>query len=123
MLHVDGNTIRFPIDRAEEISVVDLLKRPLDAFKYLQLSIETGEVSLGAQNLQLNCVMLGSANELHLDAFREPELVQLTLVGVDDTGEVHHLGEAEHSSASQKTLEVAALEWSPRRLELGGRDA
>ena len=49
----------------------DLLKRPLDAFKYLQLSIETGEVSLTAQNLQLNCVMTGSANELHLDAFRE----------------------------------------------------
>ncbi len=49
----------------------DLLKRPLDGFKYLQLSIETGEVALGAQNLQLNCVMMGSANELHLDAFRE----------------------------------------------------
>jgi predicted Ser/Thr protein kinase len=49
----------------------DLLKRPLDAFKYLQLSVETGEVSLTAQNVQLNCVMMGSANELHLDAFRE----------------------------------------------------
>ena len=49
----------------------DLLKRPLDAFKYLQLSIETGEVSLTQQNVQLNCVMMGSANELHLDAFRE----------------------------------------------------
>jgi predicted Ser/Thr protein kinase len=49
----------------------DLLKRPLDAFKYLQLSIETGEVALSAQNVQLNCVMLASANELHLDAFRE----------------------------------------------------
>ena len=46
-------------------------KRPLDAFKYLQLSVETGEVSLTAQNVQLNCVMMGSANELHLDAFRE----------------------------------------------------
>jgi serine protein kinase len=49
----------------------DLLKRPLDAFKYLQLSIETGEAALAAQNVQLNCVMMGSANELHLDAFRE----------------------------------------------------
>jgi len=49
----------------------DLLKRPLDAFKYLQLSVETGEVSLARQNLQLNCVMLGSANEIHLAAFRE----------------------------------------------------
>src|SRR4029077_11413516 len=49
----------------------DLLKRPLDAFKYLQLSIETGEVALNAQNVQLNCVMMGSATELHVDAFRE----------------------------------------------------
>ena len=49
----------------------DSLKRPLDAFKYLQLSVETGEVALTAQNVQLNCVMMGSANELHLDAFRE----------------------------------------------------
>ena len=49
----------------------DLLKRPLDAFKYLQLSIETGEVALNSQNVQLNCVMMGSANELHLDAFRD----------------------------------------------------
>jgi serine protein kinase len=49
----------------------DLLKRPLDAFKYLQVSVETGEVALSQQNVQLNCVMMGSANELHLDAFRE----------------------------------------------------
>lgn len=49
----------------------DLLKRPLDAFKYLQLSVETGEVALPSQSVQLNCVMMGSANELHLDAFRE----------------------------------------------------
>ncbi|HEY2514460.1 MAG TPA: serine protein kinase PrkA, partial [Polyangiaceae bacterium] len=49
----------------------DLLKRPLDAFKYLQLSVETGEVALTQQNVQLNTVMMGSANELHLDAFRE----------------------------------------------------
>jgi predicted Ser/Thr protein kinase len=49
----------------------DLLKRPLDAFKYLQLTVETGEVALSQQNVQLNCVMIASANELHLDAFRE----------------------------------------------------
>ncbi|MET0592681.1 MAG: serine protein kinase PrkA [Polyangiaceae bacterium] len=49
----------------------DLLKRPLDAFKYLQISIETGEAALGQQNVQLNTVMIGSANEVHLSAFRE----------------------------------------------------
>jgi predicted Ser/Thr protein kinase len=49
----------------------DLLKRPIDTFKYLQISVETGEVALGQQNVHLNCVMVGSANEVHLDAFRE----------------------------------------------------
>jgi predicted Ser/Thr protein kinase len=49
----------------------DLLKRPLDAYKYLQLSVETGEVALQHQNVQLNVVMIGSANEVHLAALRE----------------------------------------------------
>jgi serine protein kinase len=49
----------------------DLLKRPLDAFKYLQSSVETGEVNLRSQNVQLNCFMLASANELQLAAFKE----------------------------------------------------
>lgn len=49
----------------------DLLKRPLDAYRYLQLSLETGEVSLPQQTVQLNTVMIGSANEVHLNAFRE----------------------------------------------------
>ncbi len=49
----------------------DLLKRPIDAFKYLQITAETGEVALRSQNLQLNCVLLGSGNENHLAAFRE----------------------------------------------------
>jgi predicted Ser/Thr protein kinase len=49
----------------------DLLKRPLDAFKYLQITAETGEVPLRSQNIQVNCVMVASGNELHLSAFRE----------------------------------------------------
>ncbi len=49
----------------------DLLKRPIDAFRYLQLTLETGEVALPHQNVQTNVVMLGSANEIHLAAFRE----------------------------------------------------
>jgi serine protein kinase len=49
----------------------DLLKRPLDAFKYLQITAETGEVQLRSQSMEVNCVLLGSANELHLNAFRE----------------------------------------------------
>lgn len=49
----------------------DLLKRPMEAFRYLQLTLETGEVSLPHQNVQTNVVMVGSANEIHLNAFRE----------------------------------------------------
>ena len=49
----------------------DLLKRPLDAWKYLLLAIETGEVSLPLSNLPINSVMLASSNELHLKAFQE----------------------------------------------------
>jgi serine protein kinase len=49
----------------------DLLKRPLDAFKYLQITAETGQVQLRSQSVEVNSVLLGSANELHLSAFRE----------------------------------------------------
>lgn len=49
----------------------DLLKRPLEAWKYLLLMIETGEVSLTTSNLSPNLVLIGSSNEGHLDAFRE----------------------------------------------------
>src|SRR5262249_4355250 len=53
------------------IEFSDLLKRPLDAFRYLQLTLETGEVNLPQQTVQTNVVMVGSANEVHLAAFRE----------------------------------------------------
>ncbi|MBL8605574.1 MAG: serine protein kinase PrkA [Myxococcales bacterium] len=49
----------------------DLLKRPLEAWKYLLIMIETGEVSLNASNIAPNLVLMASSNEGHLDAFRE----------------------------------------------------
>lgn len=49
----------------------DLLKRPLDAFKYLLSTIETGEVSLNTSILRLNSVLMGTTNDTHLAAFRE----------------------------------------------------
>ena len=49
----------------------DLLKRPLDAWRYLLLSIETGEVSLNFSNLPLNSVLVATSNERHLNAFKE----------------------------------------------------
>jgi predicted Ser/Thr protein kinase len=49
----------------------DLLKRPLDAWKYLLLAIEDGEVALPMSNLPINAVLVASSNEVHLHAFRE----------------------------------------------------
>jgi serine protein kinase len=48
----------------------DLLKRPLDAFKYLLTTIENGEVTLGHSILRLNAVLVATSNEIHLEAFR-----------------------------------------------------
>ncbi|HEY6876575.1 MAG TPA: serine protein kinase PrkA, partial [Polyangiales bacterium] len=53
------------------IEYSDLLKRPLDAWKYLLLAIETGEVSLPFSTLPINAVLMASSNELHLNAFKE----------------------------------------------------
>lgn len=53
------------------IEYSDLLKRPLDAWKYLLLAIESGHVALGFSLLPVNSVLLGSTNEAHLAAFRQ----------------------------------------------------
>lgn len=49
----------------------DILKRPMDTFRYLQLTLETGQVALGHQTVFTNVVMIGSSNDVHLDAFRQ----------------------------------------------------
>ncbi len=49
----------------------DLLKRPLDAWKYLLLAVEAGEVSLSLSTLPVDSVMLATSNEDHLSAFAE----------------------------------------------------
>ncbi len=53
------------------IEYADLLKRPLEAFKYLLGFSETQEVSLEHMVLQLDEVLLASSNEKHLAAFKE----------------------------------------------------
>lgn len=53
------------------IEYSDLLKRPLEAFKYLLGASETGEVPLEHFVLQLDQVLIASANEKHLNAFKE----------------------------------------------------
>jgi predicted Ser/Thr protein kinase len=49
----------------------DLLKRPVDSFKYLLSACETGSVNIGNSIAYLDSVMLGSTNEVQLDAFKE----------------------------------------------------
>jgi serine protein kinase len=53
------------------IEFSDLLKRPLESWKYLLLAIESGEISLTYSNLAVNSVFMGSTNEAHLEAFRQ----------------------------------------------------
>ncbi len=53
------------------IEYSDLLKRPVDTFKYLLIACETGAVNVGSSIAFLDAVMIGSTNELQLDAFKE----------------------------------------------------
>lgn len=53
------------------IEYADLLKRPLETFKYLLGASETGEVPLEHFVLQLDEVLIASSNEKHLAAFKE----------------------------------------------------
>jgi len=49
----------------------DLLKRPVDSFKYLLTACETGSVNIATSIAYIDTVMLGSTNEVQLDAFKE----------------------------------------------------
>jgi predicted Ser/Thr protein kinase len=49
----------------------DLLKRPLEAYKYLLTTVERSSVSLQTATLFLDLVFIGSSNEIHLQAFKE----------------------------------------------------
>lgn len=53
------------------IEYADLLKRPLEAFKYLLGTIESATVPMEPFVLQLDLVLLASSNEKHLAAFKE----------------------------------------------------
>ncbi|HVK77122.1 MAG TPA: hypothetical protein VM734_27635 [Kofleriaceae bacterium] len=49
----------------------DLLKRPLEAYKYLLTTVERGAVSLQSATLFIDQCFIGSTNEVHLAAFKE----------------------------------------------------
>lgn len=49
----------------------DLLKRPVDAFKYLLRTCEMGTINLDVALVYLDLVMIGSSNDKYLDAFKQ----------------------------------------------------
>lgn len=49
----------------------DLLKRPLDHWRYLLLAVEEGEIALSTTVLPLNTVFVATSNDVHLKAFKE----------------------------------------------------
>jgi predicted Ser/Thr protein kinase len=53
------------------IEYSDLLKRPLEAYKYLLTTVERSSVSLNNATLFLDLCYVGSTNEIHLQAFKE----------------------------------------------------
>ena len=48
----------------------DMLKRPVEAFKYLLTTVEKGTLSLPSSTANLDVVFFGTTNEKHLDAFK-----------------------------------------------------
>ena len=49
----------------------DLLKRPLDTYKYLLMTMETKNINLGGIQTELDIFFVGSSNEVHLTAFKQ----------------------------------------------------
>lgn len=49
----------------------DLLKRPLDTFKYLLQTMETGSLNLQGILTELDIFFIGTSNEVHLAAFKQ----------------------------------------------------
>lgn len=53
------------------IEYSDLLKRPLEAYKYLISTVEKSSVTLSTASLFLDLCFIGTSNEIHLAAFKE----------------------------------------------------
>lgn len=53
------------------IEYSDLLKRPIDAWKYLLIACEQAQVSIGWLNLFFDTLLFATSNELHLISFKE----------------------------------------------------
>ena len=49
----------------------DLLKRPLDTFKYLLMTMESKTINIGGILTELDIFFIGSSNEIHFSAFKQ----------------------------------------------------
>ena len=71
--HLSLNESLGPLIEANRglIEYNDLLKRPLDAWKYLLVACEQAQVSIGTLALFFDLILIASSNELHLSSFKE----------------------------------------------------
>lgn len=53
------------------IEYSDILKRPVDAWKYLLVASEQGQISLGVLTYYFDTLLFATCNELHLTSFKE----------------------------------------------------
>jgi serine protein kinase len=53
------------------IEYSDLFKRPIEAWKYLLVTCEQAQVSVGTLSLFFDLLMIATSNEIHLNSFRE----------------------------------------------------
>lgn len=53
------------------IEFSDLLKRPLDTYKYLLMTMETGTINLQGILTELDTFFVGTSNEIHLAGFKQ----------------------------------------------------
>jgi serine protein kinase len=68
LFHMDGEIV---LANRGILEFSDLLKRPLDTFKYLLMTMESKTVNLQGILTELDIFFIGSSNEVHFNAFRQ----------------------------------------------------
>ena len=70
--HLNIFALRGPLVDANRglLEYDNLLKRPIDSFKYLLVTCENGQVTMDRSTLFLDTVFIGSSNEMMLESFK-----------------------------------------------------
>lgn len=71
--HLSLNELMGPLIEANRglIEYSDLLKRPVDTWKYLLVACEQAQVSVGTLAIFFDLLLMATSNELHLSSFKE----------------------------------------------------